>query len=138
MPKKAQKFKRKRNFSESENNFIRSSAIVLAGKEQQILNIDKELVQTIPVQQFCPEFKNGSIITHKNDQFGIGGRGACNPQADSRGFFNPSTGSRGFYNPQADKIQHSVKELKKSPTSVQINGELEFPMLAKFLGMEKV
>ena len=119
VPKKAQKFKRKKNFSGFKNHSISSSDINLVGKDNQNSNIEDDLVRVIPVQQSGPEFKNGSKIACKIDQIGIGGRGACNPQADSRGFFNPSTGSRGFYNPQADNIQHSGQEFTDSPTSVQ-------------------
>ena len=67
VPKKAQKFKRKKNFSGFKNHSILSSIIVLAGKDHLNSNIDHNLLRVIPVQHSGPKLKNGSIYSLKSE-----------------------------------------------------------------------
>ena len=128
---------RKKNSSGRKNHISLSGAVNLEGKNYQNSKNEHDLVQAIPVQQSGPEFKNGSKIASKIDQIGIGGRGACNPQADSRGFFNPSTGSRGFYNPQADNIQHSGQEFTNQFREM-VNSEFPIQVVTREIGQTTI
>ena len=56
----------KKNYSGFKNHSIFSGDIILAGKEQKIVNIDTELVEATPAQHSVQEFKNGSTSVDRN------------------------------------------------------------------------